>query len=52
MEVIALKMKRTQMYLTQVDMAKIKALADKEQISVSELVRRIIDDYLKKIGDK
>lgn len=41
-------MKRTNIYLTEPSVGKLKALAEKTGLSVAELIRRAIDDFLKK----
>jgi predicted DNA binding CopG/RHH family protein len=44
--VYARRMKRTNIYLAEPGLNKLRALAKKEGISVSELIRRAIDKYL------
>lgn len=41
-------MKRTNIYLTEPSVAKLQAMAEKTGLSVAELIRRAIDDFLKK----
>ena len=41
-------MKRTNIYLTEPSVEKLQALAEKTGLSVAELIRRAIDDFLKK----
>ena len=45
-----MNMKRTQMYIPHVDMDKMKKLAEEQQITISELVRRLIANYLQKVS--
>ncbi len=39
---------RTNIYLPQEQIRRLRKLAEKKDVSVSELVRRAIEDYLKK----
>ena len=41
-------MKRTNIYLTEPSVEKLQGLAEKTGLSVAELIRRAIDDFLKK----
>ena len=41
-------MKRTNIYLTEPSVQKLQAMAKKTGLSVAELIRRAIDDFLKK----
>ena len=41
-------MKRTNIYLTEPSVAQLQALSAKTGLSVAELIRRAIDDFLKK----
>ena len=41
-------MRRTNIYLTEPSVEKLHALAEKTGLSVAELIRRAIDDFLKK----
>lgn len=41
-------MKKTNLYLTEPSIAKLQELAKQTGLSVAELVRRAIDDFLKK----
>ena len=41
-------MKRTNIYLTEPSGQKLQALAEKTGLSMAELIRRAIDDFLKK----
>lgn len=43
-------MKRINVYLTEEEIERLKALSEKTGLSVCELVRRSIDAYLKKRG--
>lgn len=42
------RMKRTNIFLPEQLLAKLSALAEKTGLSVAEIVRRAIDEYLKK----
>lgn len=42
------RMKRTNIFLPEQLLAKLRALAEKTGLSVAEIVRRAIDEYLKK----
>jgi len=44
-------MVRKQIYLTRVEIVEINKLASSSQISVSEYIRRIIDEHIKKIKE-
>ena len=41
-------MKRTQIYLTEVQMKKLSERAKGQGISLSELIRRVLDEYIEK----
>lgn len=41
-------MKRTNIYLTEPSVEKLQTLSEKTGLSVAELIRRAIDDFLKK----
>lgn len=41
-------MKKLNFYLPEPALAKLKALSEKEDVSVAELVRRAIEEYLKR----
>jgi len=41
-------MKKTNLYLTEPSIAKLQELAKQTGLSVAELIRRAIDDFLKK----
>ena len=41
-------MKRTNIYLTEPSVAQLQALSKETGLSVAELIRRAIDDFLKK----
>jgi hypothetical protein len=43
-------MKRKQFYLTEKQIALLESIARKSGLSVAELLRRIIDEYLKEKG--
>lgn len=43
-------MKRLALFLTEKQIERLKSLSDKDGLSVSELIRRAIDDYLAKVG--
>lgn len=45
-----MKMKRTQIYIPQCDMDKLKDIAEEQQIAISEIIRRLISAYLNKEG--
>lgn len=46
--VYATHMKRTNIFLPEQIIARLRALADKTGLSVAELVRRAIDEYLRR----
>lgn len=43
---------RTNIYLTKPQLERLRALASESGLSVAELVRRAVDDYLKREGKK
>jgi predicted DNA-binding protein len=45
-------MKRTQVFLPQPVISSLKALSKKTGLSVGELIRRAIDDYLERLQHK
>lgn len=45
-------MKRTNIYLTEIQMKKLEQLCKKTGLSMAELVRRAIDEYLEKVKKK
>jgi len=45
-------MKRTNIFLPQPQLDKLRKLADETGLTVAELVRRAIDDFLKKVKSK
>ncbi len=43
---------RTNIYLSQIQVARLKKLSDETDLSVAEHVRRAVDDYLTKVERK
>ena len=45
-------MKRVDYYLTEKEIKKLKSLKEKTGLSVSEIIRRAVDEYLKKMHNE
>jgi predicted DNA-binding protein len=45
-------MQRTNIYLTENQMKRLKALSKKKGVSVAELIRRVLDEWLEKEGGR
>ena len=45
-------MQRTNIYLTPHQMKQFKALSKKKKLSVSELIRRVLDEWLERQSEK
>lgn len=43
---------RTNIYLTELQMKKFKAISKKSGLSVAELIRRVLDEWLEKQAEK
>lgn len=45
-------MHRTNIYLTPYEMKEFKVLSQKKRLSISELIRRVLDEWLEKQSEK